>query len=308
MAKRELPVWQSYPLFALLSALGTFASLLPRRVEVAAGRALGRLVFHARLFKRGVVEANVARCFPRMAPAARLALIRRNYEHYGLLLFEYMHFFSPLKGHWRRYVPTAARVEGFENWKDAHARGKGVIFFCSHSGSWEAGAAAVALAGVEATIVTTVLTPRWLHDKITACRDSVGMHAAFHPGSMVTVLKTLRRGGSVAFMNDQYARPPMGLPVVFFKTRVDTLSVVGPLSKRTGAAVLPLHTFRAPDGTTVARIEPEFFLGADAGDAEASTQRVASRVERWVRGHPEHWLWIHRRFKNLAPAAQQVAA
>jgi len=62
-----------------------------------------------------------------------------------------------------------------------------VIFFCSHLGSWETGAAAVALSGVDATIVTTVLTPRWLHDKITACRASVGMHAAFHPGSMVSV-------------------------------------------------------------------------------------------------------------------------
>lgn len=299
MAKHELPRWQAYPLIGLLSALGLFASSLPRRVEVALGRALGRLVFRARLFKRRVVEENLARCLPKLGGKSRLLLIRRNYEHYGLLLFEYMHFFSPFKDHWRRYVPTAARAEGLEHWQKAHARGKGVIFFCSHMGSWEAGAGAIALQGVEATFVTTVLTPRWLHDKITACRASIGMHAAFHPGSMVSVLKTLRRGGSVAFMNDQYARPPMGLPVVFFKTRVDTLSVIGPLAKRTGAAVLPLHTFRAPDGTTIARIEPELDLSAVADDAQAATQRVASRVERWVRANPEHWLWLHRRFKNL---------
>jgi Kdo2-lipid IVA lauroyltransferase/acyltransferase len=298
LAKRQLPAWQSLPLIALLSALGVFASLLPRRVEVAFGRALGRFLFRARLFKRGIVEANLARCFPRLKGASRLALIRRNYEHYGVLVFEYMHFFSPLKGHWRRYAPTAARAEGLEHWEKARARGKGAIFFCSHLGSWEAGAAAIALGGVPATIVTTVLTPRWLHDKITACRASVGMDAAFHPGSMISVIKTLRRGGAVAFMNDQYAMPPMGLPVVFFKTRVDTLSVVGSLARRTGAVVLPLHTFRAADGTTVARIEPAFDLGASSDDPAAATQRVASRVERWVREHPENWLWMHRRFKN----------
>lgn len=302
MAHRELPAWQAYPLIALLSGLGLFATALPRRVEVALARALGRLVFRARLFKRAVVEANLARCFPRLEAAPRLALIRRNYEHYGLLLFEYMHFFSPFAGHWRRYVPTAARLEGLENWRRAHARGKGVIFFCSHLGSWEAGAAAVALGGVEATIVTKVLTPRWLHEKITASRASVGMSAAFHPGSMVSVLKTLRRGGSVAFMNDQYARPPMGLPVVFFGTRVDTLSVVGPLARRTGAVVLPLHTFRLADGTTIARIEPEFDLAAAGEDAAAATQLVAGRVEEWVRESPEQWLWMHRRFKNLPVA------
>ena len=300
MAKHELPAWQSYPLRGLLCALGLFASALPRRVEVLLGRALGRLVFHARLFKRRVVEENLARCLPELAEASRRALIRGNYEHYGILLFEYMHFFSPLSGHWRRYVPTAARAEGLEHWRKAHARGRGVIFFSAHLGSWEAGAAAIAREGVAATIVTTVLTPRWLHEKITACRASVGMDAAFHPGSMIAVLRTLRRGGSVAFMNDQYAHPPMGLPVVFFKTRVDTLSVVGPLARRTGAAVLPLFTFRTPDGTTVARIEPELDLGPDSADATNATQRVASRVERWVRARPEQWLWMHRRFKNVA--------
>ena len=300
MAKRELPVWQSFPLIVLLSALGLFASLLPRRLEVFLGRALGRLVFRARLFKRGVVEANLARCFPRLDRPSRLSLIQRNYEHYGILLFECMHFFSPIKGHWRSYLPTAARAEGLENWEKGRARGKGVIFFSSHLGSWETAAGAVALMGIEATIVTTVLTPRWLHDKITACRASVGIEAAFHPGSLISVLKTLRRGGSVCFMNDQYAGPPLGLPVVFFKTRVDTLSVIGPLARRTGAAVVPIHTYRAPDGTTIARIEPEFDLGRWSDDPTGATQRIASRVERWVRGHPEHWLWMHRRFKNVA--------
>ncbi len=306
MAKRQLPGWQAVPLCGFLSALGLFASLLPRRAEVALGRALGRLVFRAKLFKRGVVEANVARCFPRLDGSSRLSLIKRNYEHYGVLLFEFMHYFSPIPGHWRRYVPTAARVEGLEHWQKALARGKGVIIFCSHMGSWETAASAAGLAGVQSTIVTTVLTPRWLHDKITACRASVGLSAAFHPGSMVAVMKTLRRGGTVAFMNDQYAMPPMGLPVVFFNTRVDTLSVVGPLAKRTGAAVVPFCTFRDPDGTTVARFEPEFDLGENPGDPEAATQRVAGRVESWVRAHPEQWLWMHRRFKNV-PVSQGAA-
>lgn len=303
LAKKELPAWQAFPLIGLLSAIGILASVLPRSLEVALGRVLGRLVFWCRLFKRGVVEANLSRCLPRLDGASRVSLIRRNYEHYGLLLFEYMHFFSPFHGHWRRYVPTAARIEGREHWETARARGKGVIFFSSHLGSWETAAAALALTGVEATIVTTVLTPRWLHEKITSCRASVGMSAAFHPGSLAAVVRTLRRGGTVAFMNDQYAPAPMGLPVVFFKARVGTLSVVGPLARRTGAAVLPLYTFRDADGATIARIEPEFDLGGRPDDAAAVTQRVASRVERWVRAHPEQWLWMHRRFKNVAGTA-----
>jgi KDO2-lipid IV(A) lauroyltransferase len=301
VAKKELPAWQSLPLRGLLASLGFSVSLLPRRAEVSLGRLFGRLVYRGRLFKRRVVEENVARCFPELDGRTRQDLIRRNYEHYGLMFLEYLHFFSPVKGHWRRYVPTVARYEGLEHWREAAARGKGVVFFSAHMGAWEMGGAVVALQGVPATIVTTVLTPRWLHEKLTACRASTGIDAAFHPGSLPKVLKTLRRGGTVAFMNDQYAGPPMGTPVVFFGARVDTLAVVGSLSRRTGAVVLPMSTFRDPDGTMVARVEPEFDLGGNLEDPADATQRVAAHVEGWIRARPEQWLWMHRRFKNVHP-------
>jgi len=101
-------------------------------------------------------------------------------------------------------------------------------------------------------------------------------------------------------MNDQYAPPPMGEPAVFFGVRVFTLAVVGALAKRTGAAVLPVLSYRGPDGVMVVEIEPALDPLALDGDA---TQAVAARVEAWVRRYPDQWLWIHRRFKNLSEAA-----
>lgn len=300
LAHRELPFWKSAPLHVLLSALGTLAALLPRRLELFLGRNLGRAVFRARLFKRRVVEENIQRCFPGMDARERERLASRNFEHYGVLFFEFLHFFTPGRSHFPRYVSRVGRLEGRENWERAHAKGKGVIFFSAHLGCWEMGGAAAALSNIAATIVTTVLTPRWLHEKITACRSSAGMAAAFHPGSMPTVLRALRRGEAVAFMNDQYAHPPMGLPVLFFGERVDTLAVVGPLAKRTGAAVVPLCTVRGADGVTTARMEPELDMSG-AADAEAATQLIAAHVERWIRAQPEQWLWMHRRFKNVRP-------
>ncbi len=119
---------------------------------------------------------------------------------------------------------------------------------------------------------------------------------------MPSVLKALRKGGTVAFMNDQYAHPPMGVPVEFFGARVDTLAVVGALAKRTGAVVLPTYCLRGPDGVHVTRIERPLDVLADGDSPEATTQIVARHVEGWVREHPEQWLWIHRRFKNLRPS------
>jgi KDO2-lipid IV(A) lauroyltransferase len=169
-------------------------------------------------------------------------------------------------------------------------------------------AASGGLAGMPLTVVTTVLKPAWLDKQITKARLSTGVRAAYHPGSVPAVLRALRKGESVAFMNDQYARPPMGVRVRFFGVMVDTLAAVGPLAKRTGAAIVPASAYRDAQGVSHVVIEPELDLGESLDSPEKSTQALASKVESWVRARPEQWLWIHRRFKNVdwpssAPAA-----
>lgn len=277
------------------------AAALPRPLELALGRALGRLVHAFKLFKVKTARENIARCFPEAPEAERERLLEANYEHYGILFFEFLHFFCPIPGHWAGYAARVSKLENHDVWDRARAKGNGVLFFSAHLGFWEMSAAAAGLGGIRPTIVTTVLKPLWLHEMITSGRASTGVSAAFHPGSMPAVLKALRKGGSVAFMNDQYAPPPMGVPVRFFGHRVDTLAVVGALARRTGAAVLPVVSYRREDGVTVVRIEAPLPDEVLAADGDGVTQSVATHVEGWVRRWPEQWLWIHRRFKNAVP-------
>jgi len=286
----------STPLWLFLSCLGLLAGGLPRPLELWLGRKTGRLILTFRLFKSRIAEANIALGLPELSAPKRRALLEANFEHYGILLFEYMHFFSPLPGHFKRYSRRVSRLVNRGTWEQAAAKGKGVIIFSAHLGFWEMSAASAGLSGMEPTIVTSVLKPRWLHDQITACRAANAVTAAFHPGSLRGILKVLRLGGTVAFMNDQYAMPSMGLRVNFMGLNVDTLSIVGSLSRKMGAVVLPVRSVRGADGVTTATIEPELDLSA-CDDAQA-TQLVAGRVEEWVRGYPEQWLWIHRRFKH----------
>lgn len=295
----------SAPLWLLLSALGLLVSFLPRRAELWLGPRLGRLVLGLGGFKHLIVRENIRRCFPELGAQARQALLERNFEHYGNLFFEFLHFFSPLPGHYRGYALRNSKLEGREHWERASDKGKGVIFVSCHVGFWEMLAAAGGLAGFPLTVVTTVLEPRWLDRKMTACRLSTNVRAACHPGSIPAVLKALRRGESVAFMNDQYARPPMGIPVPFFGVKVHTLGAVAPLAQRTGAAIVPVSCYREADGVSRVVVEPELELGPALADPEKATEIIAAVVERWVRRRPEQWLWLHRRFKNVAWPAER---
>lgn len=294
-----MPWWQSAPLWLALNAAALAASFLPRRIEMLLGPPLGRLLLAVDWKRRHIADENIRRCLPDLSDERRRSLIRENYEHYGLLILEYLHLFSPLSGHYRRYAERVRALEGFEHYKKAADKGKGVIFLGCHLGNWEIQPASGALGGIPVTVITRHVEPEWLHRKLEAARLSVGVRAAYQPRTLPTVMKALRKGESVGFVLDQYAAPPSGLKVRFFGVKVDTLAAVGPLAQRTGAAVVPVVTHRDDKGILHTRIEPEMDLGHALGDQKKSTQILADKVEAWIRANPAQWLWVHRRFKNI---------
>lgn len=300
MARRQLPAWQSVPLWLLLNGAGLAVSFLPRFLETAAGPRLGRIGLLLDRKRSKVAAENMRRCLPELSPARRTRLLRENYEHYGILFFELLHMMSPLPGHFRRYAGKIATLHGAAHWRKAAAKGKGVLFCSSHLGNWEMLGATGGLAGMRLTITTRRITPPWLMRKMEKVRLSVGVKAAYQPRTLPVIMKALRGGETVGFVIDQYAPPPMGLKVRFFGVEVDTLSAVGPLSLRTGAPILPVTAHRDQKGRIHVVIEPELKLSEEtAKDPKASTQIIAAKVEAWIRVHPAQWLWAHRRFKNV---------
>jgi KDO2-lipid IV(A) lauroyltransferase len=226
-------------------------------------------------------------------------LLRQNYEHYGILVFELLHLFSPVPGHYRRYMIRNTRLVGFEHWKRAYEQGRGVLFVSSHLGNWEGMVAAGGLAGIPLTMVTKHLKPEWLHKKIEASRLSVNVRGAYEPRTLPLIMRALRKKKAVGFVLDQYAGPPIGIPVPFFGVKVGTLAAVSTLAQRTGAAALPAKTFRDQDGRINVVIEPQLDLSQVINSEEKTTTVLSARVEGWVREYPAQWLWIHRRFKNV---------
>ncbi len=288
------------PLLALLlrlpvHGLGLFVTALPRSWEMALGRACGRAALLADRKRPKIAAENIRRCLPELDAAGRDALLRANFEHYGILVLELAHMFSPIPGHWRRYVERNVRVRGLERWERAHARGKGELFVSTHIANWEFCAAIGSMRGMDVMVVTRNLKPRWLHDWMEKARLTTGVTAAYQPRTMPAVLKHIRKGSGVVFVMDQYMPPPMGSPLRLFGAMVDTLSAVAPLARRTGAAVLPVSARREDDGVVTVTVEPEFVLTDSDQD---DNQRLASVVENWMRGNPAQSLWGHRRFKH----------
>jgi KDO2-lipid IV(A) lauroyltransferase len=283
----------------VLTAIGLLVTVLPRPLELFFGRYLGLFLLALGGTRARVARDNLKKCFSALSDDERESLLRENYKHYGILAMELLHLFSPVPGHYRNYTKRVTKLTGYENWKRAHDKGKGVIFVSAHLGNWELMVGAGALAGMPLTMVTKKLKPQWLHDQIEQSRKSVGVSGAYEPRTLPIVMRALRNGESVGFVMDQYAGPPIGIPVPFFGVKVGTLAAVSVLVERTGAAVVPVRAYRDAMGVVCVDVQPEIDLSAISSDNEACTAALTNRVELWVRELPTQWLWIHRRFKNV---------
>lgn len=283
--------------------LGLFVACLPRSWEMAIGAALGRVALALDPKRPRIARENLERCLPELSPAQRKTILRENFEHYGRLVLEIAHMFTPVKNHFHGYARRVAVVEGYHHYERVHARGKGVLFCSAHLANWELAASIGALKDMPVMIVTRRLKPAWLHDWLEKTRLSVGVKAAYQPRTVPAVMKMLRDGGGVVFVLDQYMPPPMGEPLRFFGYLVDTLAAVVPLARRTGAAILPVRQIRENDGRVRIIIEPEIVL---TENDTADNQRLTDHVESWIRDLPAQWLWAHRRFKNVDWADRRV--
>jgi lauroyl/myristoyl acyltransferase len=90
-------VFLSIFLRMVLFCAGTAVSFLPRSIELKIGRLLGLFLFRIGKARSLVALENLRNCYPHMSVQECLELLRKNFEHYGVLALELLHLFSPLK-------------------------------------------------------------------------------------------------------------------------------------------------------------------------------------------------------------------
>jgi Kdo2-lipid IVA lauroyltransferase/acyltransferase len=268
------------------------------RLLLALGEALGSAAWFLRL-RRGVALDGLRRAFPDRSEAALCALGRAAYRQLGRSLAE-----IALAGALRDSdLMTLVRFEGWDRYEAAQAQGRGVVVAVAHFGNWELLARACARRGVRLTAITRTLRGR-LNERLVAARRQGGLRELPDKGSAAAAVQLLRRGETLAVVVDQNMRPSRGIFVDFFGAKACTTPAAAVLALRAGAPLLAAFPVRDPDGTHRVLVEGPFAVPAGArgrSAVQALTQEVTRAVERAVRAHPDHWFWIHRRWKTRPP-------
>ena len=291
-----------YRLEWLLARSGRLlARFLPLTVVRALGRALGRLVYLVEGPRRRITLENLAYAFPARTAQERRALARAMFAHFGGLLLELIKFGT----YSREQMLAATEIEGEDRIRQAQAQGRGILIFTGHFGYWELLAIAHALRMEPMSVLARPLDNPYLHTVLEDVRTSTGNSVIYRQGAVRRILRELADGRVVGILIDQHLHTPDAVYVGFFRRPAATTSALAALALRTGASVIPVFALPLPHGRYRFIYEhPVDPPRADTPDAVREfTQRCTDVLEMYVRRHPDLWMWMHRRWRDVSAGA-----
>lgn len=273
---------------------------VPRRAFVRLGSMLGRFVFDVLKIRREVAIANLQTAFPDRARGELVEIARRSYGQLGGSLLE----FASLPGMDGEELRRCVRFENLEALERARAGGRGAMMVTAHFGSWELFGAAFVSRGHD----TTFFVKRQKNPLVADLQDDIRRRAGIEivtegPAVAKGVLRALRQGHLVGILPDQDARRH-GVWVEFLGRPASTFKGPAFFAYRANVPILPAYVRRTENGDHVGvMLEPIYPDVSREQEAEVFrlTQAYTDLMTTWIRRHPEHYFWVHRRFKSTPP-------
>ena len=90
-----------------------------------------------------------------------------------------------------------------------------------------------------------------------------------------------------------------GIPVEFFGRMAMTAPAAASMAQRFDCLLVPCHVERIAPARYRYIVEPPIRMpdsGDRLADIASATRMINQHLERWIAGHPEQWLWLHRRW------------
>lgn len=199
----------------------------------------------------------------------------------------------------RENVYDLIGYDGLENFKNAAARGRGVLVATAHFGNWELSAFTHALMTGPMHVVVRPLDNSLVDAFVERRRGLSGNRIISKREAAREILRALKGGDAVGILIDQNTAIEEGVFVDFFGKKACAGSGFVKLAHHSGAAVIPGYALWS-------ELERKYMLRFDAeismtGDVLADTQRVHAHLESVIRKNADQYLWIHRRWKTRPP-------
>ncbi|HMK39430.1 MAG TPA: lysophospholipid acyltransferase family protein [Bacteroidota bacterium] len=304
MLLRRLKSLIEYVLFLPVNML---ARGLSYRGAGRLGSALGGFVWRCGGYRRKISLDNLSRAFPGKARAEITEIARGAYRGYGRALLEMLWSGGAGEEELRRTMT----LENPEVPLGALARGKGLILLSGHFGAWEFVVTSMSLQlGRPVIAIAQPQRNGFIDAVITANRNRFGSGTVTMHQSVREVMKLLQAGKIVGMLGDQ-SGPRESLFIEFFGRPAATHRGAAAFSLKYDSPIVMFFFIRQPDGTYRAvyeEVDREGLAGTSEEKIVELTRRHTAILERYIRRYPDHWLWMHKRWKHTEFYQARAAA
>ena len=281
-----------------VTALVRMFAAMPLQRAIRVGASLGSMVMRLDLGNRPIAIKNLEIAFPELDDNARRSILIGMYRNWGRVIAEWPHAGELNRGNIEKFVT----YDGIDNLNHALALAekRGVIILTAHYGNFELLPLAHSMYGHRLAMIHRPLRNPLIDQQIRRVRTSFGAEIIERKQAGLAMVKYLRQKWQVAVALDLDVRD--GVFVDFFGMKACTSDGVARIAMATRAPVAPAFMVREGDSArhriTVLPVM-EMMVTRDREECvRENTQRMTAAIEMMIRRHPEHWNWIHRRWKT----------
>lgn len=270
--------------------------------------ALATLFADVLKIRRAVVDENLRYAFPEKSPEERRLITWQMWRHLFTLVVEIAQ--APRKIHetnWRDFLT----LHNADLLTRLGLGNRPVVIVSAHFGNFEMAGYLLAILGFPTYTVARTLDNPHVNAFLNRFRSRTGQHMIPKRDGYDQIVSVLSRGQMMTFLADQYAGSK-GCWVEFFGRPASAHKAIALFSLSHDAPLVigyarrcerPLHY----DLVIAAVADPR------SGEEHVSsvprlTQWYTSHLEQIIRGAPEQYWWIHRRWKDTRRAKSRKKA
>ena len=278
-------------------------SCLPPAFAYWWGARLGDLAYLLLAKRRRVAAENLALAFgEEKTSAERQAIVRAMFRNLGkhVVDFSRLRYVSP------DTYSNICTIEGLESARALVERRRGLLVISAHFGSWELVPAVGACFEVPIWVIVRPLDQPVLDRLVEEYRLRSGYQIIPRQQAMAQSLSVLRQGSVVGVLMDQNSLRREGVAVEFFGIKTYTSKGPALLALRAQCPVIGAFVVREAVGRHRLILTPEIpvrHTGNVQHDLEENTREFNRVLETYIRRYPDHWFWLHRRWKRRLPGS-----
>jgi len=261
------------------------------------GRGFGLLFYFLAFQQRRIALRNLRFAFGKeKAENEIVSLARKNFQQFGMIACEW----ARLKYITQEELQSLVYIEGKEHLLAAKKKSPSIILLGAHFGNWEYAHLLYASIVNHLNFIVRAIDIPFLERERVAYNENFGVRVLYQKNGLRPAIRNLKKGEDLVIFADRQAGSKEAITCQFFGKETSSLTLVPTLAQRFQLPIVPMFTVRSRDRVHHRMI---FFpeLKIEPGNKEKSilegTQRQSDIIESVIREYPDHWVWIHKRWK-----------